>query len=402
MPLLPSPINTAINPPRRRRPSKGSMGATLKRSASTPNVRGLTAGETAMSLAEKRRNKLGYHRTSVACVHCRRRKIRCLLAAEDPQNRCSNCIRLKKECNFYPVDQQPSVERRPRSASKAGGRSGENSAASSSSSPGLAMGGTVSSTDRFDHYPTLPMASSQAYHGSVAPLSAGIISPPASIGPGSSRGFEFPPHNDRPSWENRLNDHGPLSSAHAYEEEPMSGHWRESPMTPGYSPFTTAPPPHQFPQHSRDVSGASFPSFVAPRPDSSWGVPTRSMSYGHFEDLSHHYPNGYHQPYQADLRRRASEMHPPPSLQTSANSSNASSGEMHATPISSSIPSQLLHHPHGIPPQWHNVPVQPSMSKIPDYGGWYPDAGQLARVQEEDVPHYGGEPPILYSSAGHR
>lgn len=56
----------------RRRMSKGAMGSSaLKRSASSPNVRKLmTPSETAMSLAEKRRNKLGYHRTSVACGEC--------------------------------------------------------------------------------------------------------------------------------------------------------------------------------------------------------------------------------------------------------------------------------------------------------------------------------------------
>ncbi|KMU75281.1 hypothetical protein CISG_04700 [Coccidioides immitis RMSCC 3703] len=69
--------------------------------------------------ADKKRNKLGYHRTSVACVHCRRRKIRCLLAPDDAQGRCENCIRLKKECHFYPVDQQPPVEKRSRAGSKA-------------------------------------------------------------------------------------------------------------------------------------------------------------------------------------------------------------------------------------------------------------------------------------------
>lgn len=51
---------------RRRKSSKGAMMSALRRSASTPNVRGLVAQET-MSLADKRRNKLGYHRTSVAC-----------------------------------------------------------------------------------------------------------------------------------------------------------------------------------------------------------------------------------------------------------------------------------------------------------------------------------------------
>ena len=37
--------------------------------------------------------------------HCRRRKIRCLIANSDPTGHCANCIRLKKECNFYPVEQ---------------------------------------------------------------------------------------------------------------------------------------------------------------------------------------------------------------------------------------------------------------------------------------------------------
>lgn len=57
------------NGPRRRRPSKSVSGISLKRSASTPTVRGVS-GQTDMPLslsAEKRRNKLGYHRTSVAC-----------------------------------------------------------------------------------------------------------------------------------------------------------------------------------------------------------------------------------------------------------------------------------------------------------------------------------------------
>lgn len=72
------------------------------------SLRGITSTDT-NSLAqstEKKRNKLGYHRTSVACGHCRRRKIRCIASPGD--RRCSNCIRLKKECNFYPVDQQSS------------------------------------------------------------------------------------------------------------------------------------------------------------------------------------------------------------------------------------------------------------------------------------------------------
>ena len=99
----------------------------------------------------KKRNKLGYHRTSVACgrsffffspihasiftdnvVHCRRRKIRCLVAANDAQGRCENCIRLRKECQFFPVDQQPPVEKKPRPQSRLESASTDPSTASSS------------------------------------------------------------------------------------------------------------------------------------------------------------------------------------------------------------------------------------------------------------------------------
>ena len=55
--------SAAILSQRRRRKNSAS----IKRSASTPNVRGMSTGDVNITLAEKRRNKLGYHRTSVAC-----------------------------------------------------------------------------------------------------------------------------------------------------------------------------------------------------------------------------------------------------------------------------------------------------------------------------------------------
>ena len=58
------PLTTAAMLSQRR---KKKHSSSLKRSASTPNVRGFPNGDAGMTLAEKRRNKLGYHRTSVAC-----------------------------------------------------------------------------------------------------------------------------------------------------------------------------------------------------------------------------------------------------------------------------------------------------------------------------------------------
>lgn len=50
-------------------PSAAPKATKIKKSMSTPNVRGQeTADAAALALsADKRRNKLGYHRTSVAC-----------------------------------------------------------------------------------------------------------------------------------------------------------------------------------------------------------------------------------------------------------------------------------------------------------------------------------------------
>lgn len=49
-----------------RRYASGGMGA-LKRAVSSPNVRGLGGDGAALIAADKKRNKLGYHRTAVAC-----------------------------------------------------------------------------------------------------------------------------------------------------------------------------------------------------------------------------------------------------------------------------------------------------------------------------------------------
>ena len=63
LPTMMPLASAAMLSQRRRR----KHSAPLKRSASSPNVRGISNCDAGMTLAEKRRNKLGYHRTSVAC-----------------------------------------------------------------------------------------------------------------------------------------------------------------------------------------------------------------------------------------------------------------------------------------------------------------------------------------------
>lgn len=84
--------------------------------------------------------------------HCRRRKIRCMPAFDDPAGRCQNCIRLKKDCHFFPVDQQnPPPGRRVRSATKSTeGGPDEVEPSVSSSSPSAIL--RSSSFEQFDHF----------------------------------------------------------------------------------------------------------------------------------------------------------------------------------------------------------------------------------------------------------
>jgi hypothetical protein len=66
--IMPKAPTTSPNTARRKGSTKTAPPFTMKRAASTPNVRSMAGAEAlAVSVAEKRRNKLGYHRTSVAC-----------------------------------------------------------------------------------------------------------------------------------------------------------------------------------------------------------------------------------------------------------------------------------------------------------------------------------------------
>ncbi|KAI1657864.1 hypothetical protein F4813DRAFT_62331 [Daldinia decipiens] len=90
---------------------------------------------------ERRRNRLGYHRSTVACDPCRKRKIRCKKPeVQDLLNRCESCISLKKDCVYTAVNPQAqphTMTHRPRRVSI-----GSNPA-SPTTSPATAMGHIV-------------------------------------------------------------------------------------------------------------------------------------------------------------------------------------------------------------------------------------------------------------------
>ena len=337
--------------------------------------------------------------------HCRRRKIRCLLAPDDAQNRCANCIRLKKDCSFFPVDQQPQLDRRPRPSSRVEARA----SISSESSPGMAGVSVLDHGEDFNSYPHLPLAvpyvPSRGSIGGISPMTTGEpwssnerkipLKLTSVTAPLSAQTFEIPQQN-RSSWESPFPGDGPTSASHSSPGESTQTFWSrhaDSPMTPGYSPHLSGPTSTM---HSVSDARSSFTSFAPSRShsDSTWAMPTRSMSFGVVEDLPHSYQDHYHhsQPSSIDYRRRASEMRPP-SLQNSNESSTASIPEANMTPLPvSSPPIQQW----GVPATWSSL-ANPLVTKAPDYGGWYGETAPLAKVQEEDIGHYGNEPAILYT-----
>lgn len=113
-------------------------------------------------------------------VHCRRRKIRCLVAPDDTEGRCENCIRLRKDCQFFPVDQQPPVEKKSRPSSRLETPSAERSVTTPiSSSPNNLVPDT---TETFYPYPTMAMDTPSA--PDMSTYNVGMVQTNMSLTPG--------------------------------------------------------------------------------------------------------------------------------------------------------------------------------------------------------------------------
>lgn len=376
---------------KKRRSSKSKVPGDLRRSTSTPHMRNLALGTPGdlSPTSNKARNKLGYHRTSVACGHCRRRKIRCLLAPDDPQGRCSNCIRLKKECNFFPVEHTVDTHRPSGSVKDLGtGTPTTPQAPSPRHLPSHAG-------DKMGDFNAL-------YHGGSAPA------------PNPPYGFAGEPELDP--------HHTPTSSAVQHASypypPPIETHW---PPTTTYLPSTTiAESPssnagywRQSPSTANSVYGsesgvsgvhtpATSSTMSYGHPEShTWGQqpgfqppPTRSMSYGNIEGLPQQYP-GQGLGIQQDFGRRTSSYPYPTTIDTSQPPSHpATMGGSTSGPLSAPV----LQSHQFYPPAWnsyeHNQmsPMQaPGRSMS---GQWYAEPGHLDQVQEE------GGPPIAYSQHG--
>lgn len=261
-------------------------------------------------------------------------------AEGDPENRCSNCIRLKKECVYTPVDTNQATHSRAQQPQPRGSL-GSNSSSSIVSTSPTDMG-SMRSTDRdraFGNILPLPSNVSQDYRLPLEPGSAlGITAggkhhsqPEPRSGPnlfsGSMYGSGFSGYAadtaSQTSWSA-----GPYNNQSEHHDS--ANIWnrsRDNPAMADFSPFPSGPDgfaPNSLPSHH------SF-SYM-PRDDHGMHPPGRSMSYGNTDNLS-----GFTQPMtvsQDGLPRQLPSLnYPPPSLDATSTRSSISTSESQPTPV---------------------------------------------------------------------
>lgn len=174
------------------------------------------------------------------------------ISPDDPQGRCSNCIRLKKECNFYPVEQQNPGESRSQAAKR--GSVSQVPSSSSSSSP---RASNTSGHDGIEEYSSFqPMPAGEPPPGfAIAPELDGPIDTKSGGGTSySTRPQHFPltgsaavPHQssfpyspgfDMGAWGSNYPSQTPsdgIQMLHRSRTGPQQAHQYRHPFSPNLS-----------------------------------------------------------------------------------------------------------------------------------------------------------------------
>ncbi|EXJ86526.1 hypothetical protein A1O3_03477 [Capronia epimyces CBS 606.96] len=365
------------------------MPSLVDRLDSSPNARdmGFEGLGLPLSPAEKRRNKLGYHRTAVACGHCRRRKIRCLPAFDDPVGRCQNCIRLKKDCHFYPVE-QPNIgpARRLGSDTKSTeGASNEADTSVASSSPG----GILRSAS-FERFEQVDGRLDKSPLSRDSPGYPGFHPGPRSM---SGPGFDYPnpydyrqqPQQQHPQQPQQvLNRHSPggyVTDSRNAQFYPAYGHSSHGPYPPVFITGAVSGSGNMT-AFSRD-SGYDY-RVSSPNGVYNWGQsPARSVSMGETGDSPHSFRPTYRMQNYPSIERRVTGdiQHLPPT----------STGFMPMSVETQTGTDPTFPEPTAYPPiPWpgHEQRAQLSGSSGAPTPVWYPQQSGLMDVRDgERQPH---------------
>jgi hypothetical protein len=327
-------------------------------------------------------------------AHCRRRKIRCLLAEGDSEDRCQNCIRLKKECVFYPVDQQQMLDNRSQSGAKSGPGSVPSSAVSPSP-PELASGRPFGHGRQYGSFPSLPALPSNAPPGFGAPHGQGGNLPGQSDLMQGHPGHALPTHDavglppttdyvyqqassdgQRP-WEQVGDMHSPSATINRARDSMQSQYYRSSPTVPSTADFVPFPAP-------------SAPSMQHPDGPFQYSIPqaqawnqsqaARPMPYSHLQEMG---AQGYMPPGVGYPSHSAHEGQPTiPATYGSSGATQAPTLASHPLPLGSPMVSFGQPHPYMFQPQG-SVSASPISSQHPYGNQWYGQPSQYGSSEQE-------------------
>ncbi|EXJ62760.1 hypothetical protein A1O7_03199 [Cladophialophora yegresii CBS 114405] len=371
------------------------MPGLVQSGRSSPNMQNIATEGPALSPADKKRNRLGYQRTAVACGHCRRRKIRCVPAFNDTSGRCQNCSRLKKECQFFPVDlpgsAPPKRVRKATNNSEAFNNEGDTSVASSSPGGILRSTSVEQLNDVDDHLDTHLSRESPGLHGFDPSL------------PMSLQGHNFPNSYDsnhqhhqgqqmliQSSYSPRTYAQDHINSQ--FYQQQQYGHSLPSQYS---SAFSHGPLP------SPMATIAQEPTYEYQTPVSnppySWGQPTRSFSSDTPEELS----SGFTTPYRTNTfpffekRMTNQTMQLAPSSSSLAHSGMES--QQNATLGDFREDNQYQPMPMRVHQEWGGGGPDPAQQTSAPGLGMYPQAWYPPHPNMEGMRQDEGQPQVLPS-----
>lgn len=291
-------------------------------------------------------------------------------AVNDPAGRCADCIRLKKDCSFFPVDQQPTTDPRQKSASRASVgpkiTSASSSPAMSNGYPPLNMAPPSLKSETTDSYPPDMKSESK------------LQSPMFQGGSTKTNGFKVPPGASTARPYPEYGSHG-MTNWMAPDSSPGRSFAHDSPMTPAFSSYTQPglpqPPP---PNWTSPVPADSS------REDMYWGnfpPPQRSFSFG-TESVSSQAPQY------------------PPIQPMSSRAYERKAATMYSPPIAPTVmtPSTQYGASPSQGPPGYNTWQQPYPNAKPDdgYGVWYGENGApppMAPGEQHGTPQGENRPP---------
>ncbi|KAI6812460.1 hypothetical protein KC340_g16924 [Hortaea werneckii] len=334
----------SLSNPKKRKPTKTKPSKQLARSVSTPQLFGLS---TMSDTDDKKRNKLGYQRISIACV-----------------------------------DQQSAIEGKSDCRTKPDNGSAPSSVVSSAS-PKSGTERAFEDPRKVRPFPSLPSNAPSDFQ--QFPIDPGNAMTGQAAHPSfTHHHFGYGgPDQAHPSWgtPDTFNHEEPMMPAPVGNMPKYLWHYGQQGPTGDYAPFpVNVPPVSQSPQAMSPFA------FNEPRSDSVWAPqqsPLRSASYGNVDHLQPNDPS-FTSAYSAPP---PSMRYPPPPLEFSNPTMMLQEPAPFSTPVGPPTQSIPTPHPYAFhqgPPD-HNATI-PTHQTYP--GNWMAMPHRFGPTQEEP----GGEP----------